>query len=117
MKKVIMLAALVSMSAAGYAQQADCTKFADEVESGLKAMSVGYISTGRGVDNMMIAVVNAANIQSNLMLMQSNKCKLPVAPITPLAYSKNALECDSAAGDDRTSRAEKCDRSKWIRSK
>lgn len=114
--------ALILMMATGgaaQAQQIDCAKFSAALESDMKAMSAGAVASGKSAArDASFASVAAANVQSNLVLMQAAKCKLPGEPVSASYYIQPALECSmkESYGSD-TERQAACDRIKWERKK
>lgn len=122
MKSTIFAGATLFLLAAGgaaCAQQIDCAKFSAALESDMKAMSAGALASGKNaVRDASVAAVAAANVQSNLVLMQAAKCKLPTEPVSASHYIQPALECSMKEGyGSDAERQAACDRAKWERKK
>lgn len=117
MKQFVIFAALF---VCGYsqAQQADCAKFSAAIERDMKMMAIGDVSAPKDqLGSGFTAAAAASNIQSNLVLMQAAKCKLPVEPITPLYYMQAAFDCSVKEQSNAPDRAKACDTTKWERKK
>ena len=61
------------------------------------------------------AVAEASKIQSNLTLMQANKCLMPRDPINPRVYSQSAFACVHATPRPGNTPVPECDREKWTK--
>ena len=123
MKQIVLLA----MLAAGFSAQAqqvpqsqpaqsvDCAKFSEAVEHDLKMLGMGAAAGPKDLNSVLAATTAATNIQSNLILMQAAKCKLPNQPISPLYYMQAAFDCNAKEQYDAPDKAQACDTRKWVR--
>lgn len=118
MRKLAVVIMMV-LGGAAQAQQADCAKFMAALDADMKAMAAGAMSSGKSASrDAAFAAVAAANLQSNLVLMQAAKCKLPTEPVSASYYIQPALECSMKEGyGTDAERQAACDRSKWERKK
>jgi hypothetical protein len=108
----------IAISSGAQAQQVDCAKFSAAIEHDMKMMSISDASGPKEqLNNGFTAAAAATNIQSNLVLMQAAKCKLPTDPITPLYYSQAAFDCSTKERFNAPDRDKACDTTKWERKK
>jgi hypothetical protein len=126
MKRTIFGVLLVA--ACGFAQAADkvsaqqgpCDALAGEVEASVKELAYYSIngtlddSAPRETNRKLQKVVASNLIQSNLVLMQANKCPMPKLPIYESAYRSAALKCFTAE-QPKEGIALECVRTKWTR--
>lgn len=117
--RLSLCAALALASAGAPAQQADCKKFAEAIEADQKTLALGATSVGaEGARDAALAAAAASQIQSNLMLMQAAKCKLPTEPVSASYYLGNAVECNMKSRfGSRDEAAAACTTGKWERKK
>ncbi len=117
--KKLALVVMMAIGGSASAEQVDCAKFAAAMDADMKAMSAGAVASGKkAASDAAFAAVAASNLQSNLVLMQAAKCKLPTEPVSASYYIQSALECsikDSYGSDSERQTA--CDRTKWERKK
>ncbi len=120
--KLGFLMALMIVSCVASAQSA-CDTLTKAAEKNIKEMSysvaAGMFSSEGETNRRLEKVYVATALQSNLMLMQANKCPMPKAPVSDTEYSKNAMECVLAASKaqrlgDKGALSE-CDRATWTR--
>ena len=98
-----------------------CDDLAKAVEAGVKEMAYFEQSAlgtpASEVTNRRLSIVaEASKVQSNLLLMQSNKCPMPKQSINSRAYFNNAFACAHAMPKAGTGPIPECDRSTWVRS-
>jgi hypothetical protein len=68
------------------------------------------------VDSSTQQLVQASLLQSNLMLMQANKCPMPRNPIDPRLYFHSAFNCVHFVPKPNSMEVAPCDRKKWVKS-
>jgi hypothetical protein len=126
MKRAIFGVLLVA--ACGFAQAVDkvpaqpgaCDALAAEVEASVKELAYYSIdgtfddSAPREANRKLQKVVASNLIQSNLALMQGNKCQMPKQPIYESAYRSSALKCFTAE-KPKEGVAPECIRTNWTR--
>jgi hypothetical protein len=101
-------------------QQSACDALSAEVEASVKELSYYSVdgtfddSAPRETNRKLQKVVASNLIQSNLALMQANKCPMPRQPIYESAYRSAALKCLNAEQPKEGVAAE-CIRTKWTR--
>lgn len=112
----------ILLSVAGSASAADttCEQLGKAVEAGVKEMAfyddAALGTTGAEMMSRKLgAVVEASKVQSNLALMQANKCPMPREPINPRAYSQSAFACVHATPRPGSAPVPECDREKWVK--
>lgn len=122
---LILLALASSLALADPKSSAPiCDELSASIDAGSKELSAAGVSDFFGDSafketNRQLKMVVASNIiQSNLVLMQANKCQLPKAPIANNLYISNSLQCEAALSKaarlkEKDSPTE-CDRSKWV---
>jgi hypothetical protein len=125
MKKIVFLACFGVMCGAG-AAQTPCDALSKEFELNVKEIAFADVdgifddSAPRATIRKMEKVFQASALQSNLLLMQANKCPPPKAPVNAMAYRESAILC--AIASSKAQRAGdkgeilECDRDKWARS-
>lgn len=126
--KILLLAALMAAPTAALAEPkastSVCESLAVAVDADMKQLAASGVSdffedsAMRETNRRLGRVVAASLIQSNLMLMQANKCLPPKAPISDGTYINDALQCEIAKSKaqrlgDKSLPAE-CDRDKWV---
>ncbi|HJV73172.1 MAG TPA: hypothetical protein VJ654_03035 [Noviherbaspirillum sp.] len=118
MKRFALIGGLAIASSA-YGQQVDCAKFTAAIESDLKTLSSGAMASGKNqFRDAILSSVASTNIHSNLLIMQANKCKLPIDPISSSYYIQNALDCSMReAYGTNEERDAVCSMNKWERKK
>jgi len=98
-----------------------CEELGRAVEASVKEMAY-YDQAELGTPEAEITnrklsmVAEASKAQSNLLLMQSNKCALPKQPVSPRAYFHAAFACVHKTPKSGSGYIPECDRAKWVRS-
>lgn len=101
-----------------------CDELSASVEAGNKELSAAGVydffeeNAFRETNRQLKMVVASNIIQSNLVLMQANKCQLPKTPVANNLYISNSLQCEAARSKAARLKEkdlpEECDRSKWV---
>jgi hypothetical protein len=121
MKTLISVAILMAtVSLRAEAAPSICDALAKAVDDGVKEMAF-YDEAALGTPALEVTnrrlnlVAEASRVQSNLMLMQANKCPMPKDPISPRAYFGSAFACAHAIVKPGTDPIPECDREKWVK--
>ena len=98
-----------------------CDELGQAVEAGVKEMAY-YNDAALGTpeaeltNRRLSMVAEASRVQSNLLLMQANRCAMPKQAINPRAYLQAAFACVHRSPKSSSSYIPECDRAKWTRS-
>lgn len=101
-------------------QHGSCDALAAEVEASVKELAFYSIdgsfddSAPRETNRKLQKVIASNLIQSNLSLMQANKCPMPKLPVYESAYRSAALKCFTAE-KPKDGLAPECIRTNWTR--
>jgi hypothetical protein len=101
-------------------QARTCQALADVIEANVRDLAFYNIdgtfdgSAARETNRQLQKVVATNLIQSNLLLMQANRCSLPKLPVDDEAYRSAALKCFTAS-KPKEGVAPECIRPKWTR--
>lgn len=121
----LMLVIIAAFAVAQAHAESTCELLSKAVEGGVQELAYqGFVgvfddSAARESNRLLQKVFISTAIQSNLILMQANKCQLPKLPVNDVDYSSNALECAISTSKaqrtgDKAPQAE-CNRDKWAR--
>lgn len=122
--KQIKIAATVLFvfSVSAGAQTVSCDKINVEIDRNQKILSVsapiGENSPIRENNRLLAHTIAASLIQSNLILLAANHCRMPTEPISDTTYTKNAMECATLkmqTGMDDALVRDRCNIALWSR--
>lgn len=122
--KQLLAAFLVLVCGVASAQArptAICDRLAQAVEDNAKNLSYYRVSgiaddsAPRETNRLLQRVIYTNMLQSNLTLMQANKCALPSTPVVDDAYTSSALKCMTAKVNAHSKFPPECDQSSWVR--